>query len=195
MISAPSTPTPMKATTRPMPQVTVTASCRRHGRMNPSSVRMVSGQPTSAASCARSRTTTPVSSAGAQRWRADRAAPAATLHRSVRQAADPSAGDTVRPARSASAWLPLCATAPSSSTRMRSALITLDRRCARISVVRPAISRSSACWMTASFSASTEDSASSSTRIGASRSSARAMAMRWRWPPDRRAPRSPITVW
>jgi len=43
-------------------------------------------------------------------------------------------------------------------------------------------------------SASTDDSASSSTRIGASRNSARAMAMRWRWPPERRAPRSPITV-
>ena len=53
---------------------------------------------------------------------------------------------------------------------MRSAPITLDSRCARISVVRPAISRSSACWITASFSASTEDSASSRIRIGASRS-------------------------
>ena len=31
-------------------------------------------------------------------------------------------------------------------------------------------------------------------RIGASRRSARAMAMRWRWPPERRMPRSPITV-
>ena len=69
MISAPSTPTPMKATTRPMPQDTVIASCRRHGRMKPSSARMVAGQPTSAASCARSRTTTPVSSAGADRRR------------------------------------------------------------------------------------------------------------------------------
>ena len=36
--------------------------------------------------------------------------------------------------------------------------------------------------------------ASSSSRIGASRSSARAMAMRWRWPPERRAPPSPRKV-
>ena len=63
---------------------------------------------------------------------------------------------------------------------MRSASITLDRRWAKISVVRPRISRSSACWITASFSASTAESASSSTRIGASRNNARAMAMRWR---------------
>ena len=51
--------------------------------------------------------------------------------------------------------------------------------------MRPVISRSSACWMIASFSVSTDDSASSSTRIGESRSSARAIASRWRWPPDK----------
>ena len=61
---------------------------------------------------------------------------------------------------------------------MRSQSITLERRCARITVVRPRINRSSASWMTASFSASTALSASSSTRIGVSRSSARAMATR-----------------
>ena len=36
--------------------------------------------------------------------------------------------------------------------------------------------------------------ASSSTRIGGSLYSARATAMRWRWPPERRVPASPITV-
>ena len=78
---------------------------------------------------------------------------------------------------------------------MRSAPITLDRRCAKISVVRPCMSRSSASWITASLSASTAESASSRTRMGASRRSARAMAMRWRWPPESRTPRSPTTVW
>ena len=62
------------------------------------------------------------------------------------------------------------------------------------SVVRPAARRSIACWITASFSASTEDNASSRIRIGASRSSARAIASRWRWPPDSMTPRSPIIV-
>ena len=77
---------------------------------------------------------------------------------------------------------------------MRSQSITLDRRWARIKVVRPCISRSSASWITASFSASTADSASSSTRIGVSRSSARAMATLWRWPPESLMPFSPIVV-
>ena len=36
--------------------------------------------------------------------------------------------------------------------------------------------------------------ASSRMRMGGSTSSARAIAMRWRWPPERRAPRSPSTV-
>jgi len=36
--------------------------------------------------------------------------------------------------------------------------------------------------------------ASSSSRIGGSRRIARAMAMRCRWPPDRREPRSPRNV-
>ena len=75
---------------------------------------------------------------------------------------------------------------------MRSAPITLDSRCARIKLVRPCASRSSAGWITASFSASTEDSASSRIRIGESRNNARAIARRCRCPPDRLTPRSPI---
>ena len=74
---------------------------------------------------------------------------------------------------------------------MRSAPITLDSRWAKIRVVRPAMSRSSAAWMSASLSASTDESASSRIRMGASRRRARAMAMRWRCPPESRTPRSP----
>ena len=63
-----------------------------------------------------------------------------------------------------------------------------------MSVVRPTIRRSSASWMTASFSASTALSASSRTRMGASRRMARAIAIRCRCPPESRTPRSPTTV-
>ena len=45
-----------------------------------------------------------------------------------------------------------------------------------------------------SDSVSSADVASSRMRIGGSTSRARAMAMRWRCPPDSRAPRSPSTV-
>ena len=77
---------------------------------------------------------------------------------------------------------------------MRSAWMTLDSRWAMISVVRPSMSLRSASLITASLWASTLDSASSSTRIGASFRIARAMAMRWRSPPESRTPRSPTTV-
>ena len=62
------------------------------------------------------------------------------------------------------------------------------------SVVRSAIRRSSAAWTSVSLSASSEDVASSSSSSGASRRIARAMAMRWRWPPDSVTPRSPTAV-
>jgi hypothetical protein len=52
---------------------------------------------------------------------------------------------------------------------------------------------SAACTMR-SLSVSSADVASSSSRIGGLRSSARAIARRWRSPPDSRVPRSPITV-
>ena len=45
-----------------------------------------------------------------------------------------------------------------------------------------------------SDSASSALVASSSSSSGGFFSSARAMAMRWRWPPDRRTPRSPRKV-
>ena len=71
---------------------------------------------------------------------------------------------------------------------MRSALMTLESRWAMMSVVRFSISRSSAAWMTDSFSASTLESASSRSRIDVSFSSARAIASLCRCParqPDR----------
>ncbi len=170
-------------------------NCRRHGAMIRTSVRM-------------SRARRP-----ARPWRRRRPARPRRNRCPRRPRREPSANSSVARSRSSprssacapisrrygpsrrisSAWLPLSTTRPWSSTRMRSAPITLDSRCARISVVRPCASRSSACWITASFSASTEDSASSRIRIGESRSSARAIARRWRCPPDRLTPRSPMT--
>ena len=102
MISAPSTPTPMKATTRPMPQDTVTASCRRHGRMNPSSV--ADGlRPADLGGILRE-----VSHHGAGVLDRRGRSAAASMRPSgadrvagVRRAAGPSAGDTGRRARSA----------------------------------------------------------------------------------------------
>jgi hypothetical protein len=51
--------------------------------------------------------------------------------------------------------------------------------------------RASERWIAASVSLSTAEVASSSTSSAGSRYSARASAMRWRWPPDSCAPRSP----
>ena len=62
------------------------------------------------------------------------------------------------------------------------------------SVVRPSISRSKASCIKASFSASTLDSASSSTRTGAFFSRALAMAIRCFCPPDSLTARSPTRV-
>ncbi len=48
--------------------------------------------------------------------------------------------------------------------------------------------------MWASDSESRAEVASSKTRMGASFKMARAMAMRWRWPPESLMPRSPTKV-
>ena len=61
-------------------------------------------------------------------------------------------------------------------------------------VVRPAITSRSACLICCSVDASTDDVASSRIRIRGSASNARAIAMRWRWPPDSVSPRSPTRV-
>ncbi len=62
------------------------------------------------------------------------------------------------------------------------------------SVVRPSISRSRASCTARSLSASSALVASSRSRIGASFRIARAMAIRWRCPPDSVTPRSPTSV-
>ncbi len=61
-------------------------------------------------------------------------------------------------------------------------------------VVRPAISVFSAFWMRASVTESSALVASSRIRIGGFFKSARAIASRWRSPPDSVVPRSPTIV-
>ena len=77
---------------------------------------------------------------------------------------------------------------------MRSAWTTEENRWAMVMVVRPRASRFSASRMALSFTPSRLEVASSRIRMGASFSSARAMAMRWRSPPESFDPRSPTTV-
>ena len=169
----------MNASTRPIPNSTVSTTLPVHGRTKRSSVCRVSGQPISAASSFNGRTCRPDDA------RAVAPAVAATPTDSATASSCGPISRRYGPSRAISAaCVPSSTTCPWSSTRMRSAPITLDSRCASTSVVRPRVSRSSACWISASFSASTDDSASSSNRIGASRNSARAIARRWRWPPD-----------
>ena len=83
------------------------------------------------------------------RPRRRRSTPAIRCRRRRRRPAPgpPSAGGRRRARAISSAWRPLSTTRPSSRTRMRSAPITLESRCAKISVVRPAMSRSSASWI------------------------------------------------
>ena len=61
-------------------------------------------------------------------------------------------------------------------------------------VVRWWLTRSSERWIAASVSLSTAEVASSRTKMEGSRTSARAIVSRWRWPPDSRTPRSPTCV-
>ena len=63
-----------------------------------------------------------------------------------------------------------------------------------ISVVRSAIASRRPSRIRASVVASTEAVASSRIRMRGSTASARAIASRWRWPPESVIPRSPITV-
>ena len=87
-------------------------------------------------------------------------------------------------ARAALSWRPSSTMRPSSRTAILSAPSTVDSRWAMTIVVRPSISRSKASWTWCSDSESSDEVASSSRMMGASRSMARAMAMRWRWPPE-----------
>src|SRR5436853_358918 len=73
------------------------------------------------------------------------------------------------PVRAASAaWLPCSTMRPRSNTRMRSRLRTVDSRCAITIEVRPFISRSIACWISASDSESRLEVASSRISTGPS---------------------------
>ena len=69
-------------------------------------------------------------------------------------------------------------------TTIRSAFWMVESRCAMQMVVRPLVNSSSAVCTIFSDSASRALVASSRIRIGALRRMARAMAMRWRWPPE-----------
>ena len=90
--------------------------------------------------------------------------------------------------------MPRAAIPPSSSTTISSASAIVESRWAITNVVRPAITSRSAALIACSVEASTEEVASSRIRIRGSLSSARAIAMRWRWPPESVSPRSPIRV-
>ena len=67
----------------------------------------------------------------------------------------------------------------------------VESRCAIAITVLPFISSSRLDWIAASTSESSAEVASSSTRIGAFFRITRAIATRWRWPPDSFTPRSP----
>ena len=93
--------------------------------------------------------------------------------------------------RSSSSCEPCSTMRPASSTIRRSMRAMVDRRCAIAITVLPSIRPSSCSWIASSTSLSSAEVASSSTRIGASLSTTRAIAMRWRWPPESLTPRSP----
>ena len=80
--------------------------------------------------------------------------------------------------------------APQSCRRAESSRAGARCKC----VVRPFINSSSAACTARSDSVSSALVASSRTRIGAFFKTARAMASRWRWPPESVAPFSPMTV-
>jgi len=67
----------------------------------------------------------------------------------------------------------------------------VDSRCATAITVRPSIIRPRLSWIAASTSESSAEVASSRMSTGAFFSIMRAMAIRWRWPPDSFTPRSP----
>ena len=91
----------------------------------------------------------------------------------------------------AASCVPSSTIRPLSNTSRRSSARTVDSRWAMTIVVRPTISRSIACWISTSDSESRLEVASSRIRIGASARKARAMATRWRSPPESLTPRSP----
>ena len=99
------------------------------------------------------------------------------------------------PRASSSSCVPSSATAPPSMSAMASAPRMMGRVCATMTTVRREDSRLAIALRTvSSFSTSRLEVASSSRTMGASRRMARAIEMRWRSPPDRSPPFSPILV-
>ena len=95
---------------------------------------------------------------------------------------------------SSSRWSPTWVMVPSWRTATRSASSTVE---ARWATTRPVVAESTRCSASStSFSVwtSSADRVSSSTRTRGWASTARARASRWRWPPDRAMPCSPIRV-
>mmetsp|Transcript_33757 Transcript_33757/g.77143 ORF Transcript_33757/g.77143 Transcript_33757/m.77143 type:complete len:241 (+) Transcript_33757:2122-2844(+) len=89
------------------------------------------------------------------------------------------------PSRVERSWyVPCSSSSPRLRTRMRSALRTVERRCAMMSVVRPCMHLSRAAWTSASDLASSAEVASSRSRIFGFFATARAIATRCFWPPD-----------
>ena len=79
-------------------------------------------------------------------------------------------------------------------TKMMSARRMVESRCAMTIDVLPFIRRSSASKTSFSDAASSPELGSSRIRIGVLRMTARAIAMRWRCPPESVTPRSPTIV-
>ena len=96
-------------------------------------------------------------------------------------------GDRCRSVPSSTACGAKSATRPCSSTRMASARTSDDSRCDTTIMVRPRAISARLAWMIASLSGSSALVASSRISSGGRVSSARAMAMRWRWPPEKLA--------
>ena len=90
--------------------------------------------------------------------------------------------------------VPRAAIRPWSSTTSSSASASVDNLCAMMIVVRPLIASRSPSRIRASVVASTLAVASSRISTRGSRTIARAIAIRCRWPPESVIPRSPITV-
>ena len=142
----------------------------------------------SASSCSRSSSS--VSSWGS----AVRSRPLPRLPVSVLMPAPPLRAGIRRSARyvshvsRSSSCVPMPTMPPSSSTMMRSASVMVETRCATTILVTSGNSRHNACLSLASVVRSSAENESSKTRMSGRCTIARAIASRWRWPPDTLVP-------
>lgn len=90
--------------------------------------------------------------------------------------------------------VPVSTIVPSPKTKITSASLIVDSRCATATVVRPSAALSSAACTILSDSVSSADVASSRSKSLGLRINARAMAMRCFWPPENWRPREPQRV-